>query len=344
MVLNGEYTVGSGTADFTTIANALNALRACGTSGPVVFKLYNGTYPGFTIDTSYIGSSTTNTITFTSFTNNADNVIIRSNTTALILSKTHNIKFTHLTFDAQTGSKGINFIDTCSNIEIRNCKIKTNLTSSVSTNIGINKETTSFSIDNISIVGNTITGGYTGIQLYGASTLPAIGKNIRIDSNTIVDAYRYGLYTRDYIQFRSVSNNTIISRTSNAGTYFDGLYFYQYSEVDTIKNNKINTTKSTTTIYANGIYCYLVNYYSSTSANLHLINNEIIVRGNYYGIYAYYTRHQIIHNSIYIMGASNSNGLYIYNTTTIPVNIMNNNIVNMSTLWRICNSHLCFNC
>ena len=40
-----------------------------------------------------------------------------------------------------------------------------------------------------------------------------------------------------------MSNNTIISRTSNAGTYFDGLYFYQYSEVDTIKNNKINTTK-----------------------------------------------------------------------------------------------------
>ncbi len=331
MVLNGEYTVGNSTADFTTIADALNALKACGISGPVVFKLYNGTYFGFSIDTSYIGSSTTNTITFTSFTNNADNVIISSNTTALTLSKTHNIKFTHLTFDAQMGSKGINFIDTCSNIEIRTCKIKTNLTSNAAVNVGINKETTSFSINNISIIDNTITGGYTGIQLYGASALAAIGKNIRIDSNTITDAYRNGVYARDYIRFESISNNTITSRSNNAGTNFDGLYFHLYSEVDTIKNNKINTTKSTTTIYANGIYCYLVNYYSSTSANLHLINNEIKVRGNNNGIYLYYARSQVIHNSVYITGTGNSNGIYIYNTTSTPVNVMNNNIVNMST-------------
>jgi hypothetical protein len=66
--LTGSYTIdpagGFTATNFTSFTNAVNALRACGVSGPVNFSVAAGTYT----DTLYIpniaGVSATNTITF----------------------------------------------------------------------------------------------------------------------------------------------------------------------------------------------------------------------------------------------------------------------------------------
>jgi hypothetical protein len=168
MVLNGHYTIGNAIgADFPTIASALTAVRNCGISGPVVFELLSGNYAGFSLDTIFIGSSITNTITFTSSAQNADSVIILpyNNTYSIELKKTKYINFSHLTLNAQTGTEGIRFSDTCSYIDVRNCIIKSNPTTTSNTHVGINKSSNSFSLYNINIINNLINGGFTNINL-----------------------------------------------------------------------------------------------------------------------------------------------------------------------------------
>lgn len=331
MVLNGHYTVGNTFADFSTINDALVALKTCGVSGPVVFELLSGTYPGFIIDTTYLGTSLSNTITFTSAAGNADSVTIQSGSTALTLSKAQYMRFTYLTFNAQSGTKGIQFTDTCNQIEIRNCIIKTNPTTTNNTHYSIYKGSNSFSLNNIKIIKNIIDGGYGSIYLLGGNSTASRGFDLIIDSNIISNTYRYGVYLQDYGHCSSISYNQITSRTNNAGSYFDAIYCYTYYDVDNITNNKIDATKSTTTTYANGIYCYYTNYYSNTSAIVQITNNEIVLRTNYDGITVYYCKASVLHNSIYITGNGNSDGVYIYVSTSYPVSLLNNNIVNLSS-------------
>ena len=111
LVLNGEYTIGNNpSADFQTIPDAITALNNCGVSGPVVFKLLSGVYSGFSISSYFYGTNETNTITFRSAANHADSVIIQSTSTPLSLSKAYHLCFYQLTFDASSGTKGIDFL------------------------------------------------------------------------------------------------------------------------------------------------------------------------------------------------------------------------------------------
>ena len=329
-VLNGHYKVGSTPgADFPNIATAISALNGCGVSGPVVLELLSGTYPGFSISNTYLGMNSTNTITFTSAAGNADSVIIQSDTTALSLSHAYHYRFTNLTFDARNGMKGIAFTDTCNNIIIKNCKIKTNDTSTSSNNFGIYKETNSFSINNIQIVNNIIVGGYTGIYLNGANSMTVQGKNSCIDSNIISNVYYRGISLTNYAHFTSISQNIITCRSSNAGYQFDGLYLY-YTDVDFIDGNKIDGTLSSSISNGSGIYCYYLNCMGINISNAQITNNEIRLQNTVDAINLYEGIANICHNSIYLSGDSGTtNGIYI-KPIGGSIAVKNNNIVNLS--------------
>ena len=75
--LSGTYTIGGFKPDYATINTAVNDLNWQGVSGPVLFKIRPGTYSEQVTLYSVNGASKYNTITFTSESGNAADVVIR---------------------------------------------------------------------------------------------------------------------------------------------------------------------------------------------------------------------------------------------------------------------------
>jgi hypothetical protein len=73
-ILHGIYTVGGAGADFATIGDAYVALNKCGINGPTEFRLASGSYDPLSISGNVLGSSSINTILFTSANFNANSV------------------------------------------------------------------------------------------------------------------------------------------------------------------------------------------------------------------------------------------------------------------------------
>ncbi len=77
--LSGTYTInpsGSGSTNFTSFTNAVNALAKSGISGPVVFNVADGTYMEQLTIHAIKGSSSTNTVTFQSASRDSSKVIL----------------------------------------------------------------------------------------------------------------------------------------------------------------------------------------------------------------------------------------------------------------------------
>lgn len=73
--LHGIYTIGTG-GNYTQISDAVAALDSHGIAGPVTFKILSGTYTGTNYFREVSNSNSSNTITFESFANDPDSVVI----------------------------------------------------------------------------------------------------------------------------------------------------------------------------------------------------------------------------------------------------------------------------
>jgi hypothetical protein len=340
-MLNGNYVVGP-SGNFADVNEALTALYNCGINGPVVMQFMNGTYSNLSLTQNVPGSSATNTITFTSLSGNADSVVFAAvNDVALTLDGVNNFIFRNITFDAELGTYGVEFKNTCSNILFYGCNIKANPTTTSSTNIAVRYYNSSGSgkyLHNVRFIKNNISGGYYSFYLYysgSSSTEMSNGSaSITIDSNTITDAYYYGIYSYYYGFYPSISYNTIRSRSTSGGFY--AIYTYYYHTIPLMVGNKINVNCSST---GYGMYLYYYHNYSTSYGSNGpglLANNEIIINGagTKYAMYLYNnSRWDIINNSIYVgSGASTVYGIYRYTTSTsYMMNVVNNNIVVAAT-------------
>ena len=90
--LSGTYTIGP-LGNYTSIAAAMSAMQTYGISGNVTFNISNGTYGASFIDFSsgIPNQGAYDTITFTSSTNNSNNVTIASSGTALTINNAKNL-------------------------------------------------------------------------------------------------------------------------------------------------------------------------------------------------------------------------------------------------------------
>lgn len=77
--LNGSYTIGGTTPDYTTLTNAVTALTSNGVNGPVIFNIASGTYTEHVSIPVITGASATNTITFQSASLDSSTTIISYN-------------------------------------------------------------------------------------------------------------------------------------------------------------------------------------------------------------------------------------------------------------------------
>ncbi|MBO4581934.1 MAG: hypothetical protein J5701_06595, partial [Bacteroidales bacterium] len=325
--LAGSFTIGDKNADFPTFWHAINQVKECGMGGDVTLAFQPGTYKGVYNLTDFNNYYTHHhTLTITSTTGDADDVILQSFSSPVItINNTENVVIDALTIDATNGTtSGIVFSGGANNITISNNKILGHTTTTNSYAL-IQKSSTGIA-SNITIKNNLLDGNYYGVYFYGGSgnAVGSRGTNIVIDSNIITNQYYYATYFY-YGEF-SVNNNIIKSRSAANTTNWYGLRFY-YCGVKAQNNQILQMTDAIT--YPYPIYLYYINQVSSYSDSALIANNVIdaAMTSSYYGIYAGYFNGEILHNTIQIRGTTYGYGIYRTGITDVNVFRVKNNII-----------------
>ena len=345
----GNYTIGaSSNANFRTVNDAIFNLEQCGIKAPVVIKYEPGTYLQTAVmKTPIRGSSPVNTITFTSATGNANDVVLQRQDadtaglgTPFALENVENIIFSRLTLNGYyptrkgnpTYSRGISIGRNCKGIEVSNCRISVYENRYVAygsvertlNGVSINYEA---GVRDIRILNNVITGGACGVYVRGNGATERT-KNVLIEGNTITTDY-YGIYAY-YADSTFIRRNTIKQRVGDFDfSNMQGIYTYYMASGDIVAN-KINLPN----MYS-GIYTI---YAGDTSRNnpdtILIANNEImgtISSTSYGAIYlGSLTIAKIYHNSISVEG-SGIRGIYAVSHVLTRLFIENNIIKTKST-------------
>ncbi|MDR1180630.1 MAG: T9SS type A sorting domain-containing protein [Bacteroidales bacterium] len=325
-MMSGIYTIGA-TGTFKTYEDALERMNICSISGDVTLAFEPGTY-NEDIDLKDISLLMgVHTLTFTSTTHNATDVVFRTEGAGITLNNSNNIIIKDITIDATAGTYAIQFTGSCTNVTIRDCKLLADptVTSSSSGSPIFKGSTTGIAptgiADSIFIINNLLDGGYDGISFIGGTSASFGQQHIVFDSNTVSNQYRYATYF-NYADLTSCSYNTILSRTTNTYTSWHGI------SLSSVRGNFItgNYIKQCTTAITGSRGIYLSSYSSATDTAL-IANNEIISSAGG-GIYATGTvKAKLLHNSIYISGSGASSGINITHSNNNYMVIKNNNII-----------------
>ncbi len=330
--LEGIYQVGP-TAYFKTINEAIKGISICGVSQDITLELQPGIYTENVDLTDISLFMKPYKLTITSATQNANDVVVKSETSIFTLSESNNIVIDAITIDARQGNYAIRLAGPCTNVVISNCKL---LAGQKEASAGIYKETNTGIVDSIFIINNVLDGGYYGIRFYGGIVTAIIGgtyiygNNVTIDNNIISNSIYSGL-SLVYMNYTSVSHNTILGNA-----VFDQVNSSTWTGIHTnytngpITNNKIQSKAEFNTLI--GINTLFHNIYNSSDVGM-IANNEIIfisTGNNIYGINTTGSHLNVLHNSIYISNTNIARGITIKDNNlsgqTSSVRTRNNNI------------------
>lgn len=333
--LNGVYTInpsGSGTSNFTSFTAAVSALNCSGITGPVTFKIFDGTYNSQVNLTNIVGASAANRVTFISNSKDSTKVTLTYASTVstanytLSLNGVNYVTFKQITIQA-TGSTYGNVVDVrngSSYDSIKGCRIFGYSISSASSNysnIYLNSSTpVSFVIYN-----NVIKDGAYGMYWYTANSNTHT-EGTSVLNNQFTNQYAYGCYMQysDGIYFNT---NTITSTTNYASFY--GLYIYWSTSLTRgvrVIGNRIYGNMS-----GYGMYLYYLGVNSSNASN---INNNMVQMGSTSsgnvttGIYFANANYQcfVYHNTAVVYGTNTGNYGCSVNGFVSTSSVIKNNI------------------
>ncbi|MCB9245031.1 MAG: PKD domain-containing protein [Flavobacteriales bacterium] len=328
--MNGTFTVGGSSANYSNFAEAVAALGCAGVSGPVVFNVAEGTYNEQLVIGAIDGASSTNTVTFQSAASNTKNpklVFAPSLSTANFVVdfvNTAYVIFNMIDMESNGSSYAnvVEFTGSNRNISILNANLKSNVAVS---GYGIYDPSGTGVNDSITISGNTIEDVYMGIYGYGQSS-SVFNNNWLVSGNTFKNFGSYGCYFYYNYALR-IENNQFIARGSTPYS----LFMYYCDGPTRITGNRMEGQT-----YGYGIYQY---YNDAGSSDPAIIANNFISVGNgtsyARNIYSLYCSNQkFYHNSLY---AAHSSGTYAgsayatvyfnYASTSYSGNEFVNNIV-----------------
>jgi hypothetical protein len=321
--LSGVYSVGA-TGAFSNLSTAQSVLAICGTDGDITLEMQLGTYNesiNLTNISSLLGN---NSLTITSATHNASDVVFVTNDVGITLNNSNNIILKDITIDATAGWYAIQFTDACTNVVIRDCNLLTDTITFFKITSPIYKDYGTGIVDSIFIINNLLNGGHYGCYFIGGIEISQYGTHIVFDSNIVCNQYENGSFIQ-YTDFTSYSYNTILSHTTNSSPYWYALNI-TYCNGPIVGNRIIQRNTAITPI---GIYLMEHNQYNTTDMSL-IANNEIMLNTmdnwiSISGINAFNSKVKILHNSIYISGTGMAHGIDVY--TNYLNEIKNNNIV-----------------
>ncbi|MBP5612604.1 MAG: hypothetical protein J6X35_00445, partial [Bacteroidales bacterium] len=168
--MGGTYRIGKdANADFATPELALTMLSYCGLNAPVVLMLDSGTYDPLSISGNFQGISGKNTVTITSATGKASDVVFTNGSPVITFDQGANhFRLDRVTVDGTSSTYGIYVGSATSDIRITHCQINMDLLSSATT-YGIYC-TTNTRRDSIWLIGNHVDGGYYNVYFYNGTS------------------------------------------------------------------------------------------------------------------------------------------------------------------------------
>lgn len=295
--MTGTYTIGATASDYTTFNNAVAALQLRGVVGPVIFNVRTGVYNESVSLPNVAGTSSTNTVTFTSLANNKDSVRLAwSSATGnpFVLQFAGNFfKVNAITIQSTstgTNNDGVNIGSSASFDTLSNCNVRMPVynTSFIFTQYSINANNVSGT--GMAYINNNITGSYYGVYYFGVSSNRH--KNTYWKGNTFDSAYYAPFYYNYYGNYTTFDGNTFRARpTLTTNTSY--MYWYYLDSNYTFTNNVVDLN-----LNSNG-QTYWYNYYRA---------NTTVLRG------------LVANNSI----ASTNLNMYWGNTTTSNIDFFNN--------------------
>lgn len=196
--------------NFISFQSAANALAQHGVCNAVTINVLNGPYSEQVVFNNIPGTNATNRVTL-----NGGNQVLQYNPTnasadhILQLNGVNYITVQNLTVNSlhPTQGRGIHITNGSSKIAILNNTVNVSLTNSTSSAFGIIISGANWLLDgslsdSVVISGNTVTGGYSAIQLSGEHwTIPLT--RITVINNTVLDWYGFGVYL-------SYTNNCLV--------------------------------------------------------------------------------------------------------------------------------------
>lgn len=257
----GQYTIGATNSDYTNFTNAISDLKIRGVIGDVELLVKTGSYNESLILTSIPGASDTSSITFTSFANHRDSVILNANDIyAITYANASFINFKNLTIKQLTnGNSGILMTGTLSMDTIYNCNI---IVPTDPSGKSFTYNNTDAILNGIVLRKNNIEGGVVGIN-WNPSYLNS-ARNCIIDSNLIKGGYYYQISNIYYSSNMKFNNNTV--NFCSGGNSNDEVYFGELDSLDFSNNILYTPAYSYTYFYLSGI--------NSVSTNPNKIRNN----------------------------------------------------------------------
>ncbi len=324
--------------NFNTFTEAVAAMQ-CGILGSVVFDVKAGTY-NEQIRLPYVaGTSPTKTITFQGENGVAtDKILTWGGATA---ASNYVLRFdscTYVTFKNITientntvNSRVVDFVNLASNDKLLNCIVKTTTaTATANTQSAVFSSPTRGT--NLTIKGNTISGGANGIYFAGPSTTVFTTPGHLIDSNIISGNFGAGIFVQYTNRMVVTRNHISFNAPSASGTA--GIYANLCDTAFVLKNNRVDINN--TTLAINGIQ--LQGSRSTTAAGVIKVDgNEVYANTNnagaINGIYITSSDAVDVKNNVVSINSAATSGAYgITNFNNIGSASYYNNSVNVSVV------------
>ena len=331
--MEGVYTIGGITPNFSSISEAITSLNNGGIVGATTFRLRAGTYLEQFEIIQFPGSSCGNPVIFESERRDSSEVILRSNANFNInyivrLNSADGITFRNLGFEVLNRSYGrvVEILNGASCNTFESCQfLGYEGASSTSSNNSLvySPSGSNFPPDTANIFRNNLfLNGSFGILSYGPSlNLPERGNNYL--NNIFVNQYWVGIevvYQSDF----DVSENSFESFTARDDYY--GIYLENCPSIFEIDRNDL--------YIPNGGYGIWLQNCDAIQDDWGLVANNFVSIGganDAYGIRVNGSQyHRFLSNSIYIYGTNPKDGFATYttNNTRSSLVFLNNILAN----------------
>lgn len=329
--LSGEYTISRQDGDFSTMADAVGALKCGGVAGAVTFSIADGTYNERIVMSPIDGASAFNTITFASQSGSNAGVIISSagGDATIAMNGTSWVAFENITIDHKNATYGsaVKIDGKASNLSFKSVVFDGVEVSKAGANAAVISFTASAPKSEIKIEDCEINNGSIGIAKAGMNAETPDTKTT-ITGTLFFNQHEAGMALSNE-DAPMITNNVVSSLSAHPG--FKAISLDNASNNVVVSNNIINAT--------NGTYGLAMNNCGGKATNMGQVNNNSIAVGSMgeaYGVYlSGSTDNQILNYNrvkLTISGTQASNQAYYRNTGSgNNVNLTNNIFYDLGT-------------
>ncbi len=329
--LSGEYTIGKEGADFSSVSDAVNALKCGGVSGPVDFLIEDGVYNEKVVFSAIQGADAFNNVKFESKSGNNSEVVIAygSSDATVALNGTQWVSFENLSIVHKDATYGSSLR---ADGKVAHLNFKGVIFDGVETTLsGENSATVYFAStaakSDINFEDCEVNNGSIGIYKSGTSAETPDSKTSVIGT-IFFNQYEAGLVLKNE-DAPVISNNVVSSLSSNSA--------YKGINLETVSNNLILSNNIVNA--ANGICGVALNNCTAEATNLgQLVNNSIAVGGSKAttGLYLSGNTDNMVLNfnriKLTINGAQNADQAYYKNSGSgNNINLTNNIFYDLKT-------------